>query len=629
MLSAPLAVILATAVAAPPAAAQPVAPYRLPKAAKEHTQDVADGQHAYSLQMGGTLDEFNTAEFLPTYSGCMRQEWKFQPNDYLVIENVGDTNVVNPRIVVNGRRNWYSADDILTSVLKPGMSDAEKAMAIFRFSSSHEVQCHENDRRPGPLYPDAATNPSRNDFKERANPVKAANFYYCSGCQFGATNFVILCRHAGFPARSVWMCPLEEFVSHCVGEVWYDGGWHLYDPERRSFYLAEDNRTVASYQQLHQKPSLASRTHDAGFASKGMKSHDRDYEKFYPPSVMPTEQWLSSMEITLRPGEKLIRRWDHIGKFRFGHNPRNRGNLPYRLANGKIVYRPRFDGDLFYRGIVSALNAANIRAEGDDWRIQSQAAGTPGIVIYKVTSCYPIVGGVVGGSFLRKTEGDVCRIAVSVHDSDWIEVWSAGATGKFEACVSIDRALDPGPTSAIYEYYVRFELMSETSAADAALLEAYIETDLQMATTSLPSLSIGTNEVSYTDQSPGARDVRITHGWHESSATQVPAPPTSPVSPPEGSPVDLSSLQTLVWKPATDPDGDPIAQYHIQVSPRRDMLHPVSPNFDLIIPGKNPEWQIPSGWLTKGRTYYWHVKAKDKWGSWSNWSPVWSFTIKD
>ena len=118
--------------------------------------------------------------------------------------------------------------------------------AIFRFSSSHEVQCHENNRRPGPLYPDAATNPSRNDFKERANPVKAANFYYCSGCQFGATNFVILCRHAGFPARSVWMCRLQEFVSHCVGEVWYDGGWHLYDPERRSFYLAEDNETVAT-----------------------------------------------------------------------------------------------------------------------------------------------------------------------------------------------------------------------------------------------------------------------------------------------------------------------------------------------------------------------------------------------
>ena len=623
MVSAPLAIVLATVISAPP-----VAPYRLPKAAEEYTQDAADGRHVYSLQMGGTLDEFNSAEFPPTYGGSMRREAKFQPNDYLVIENGGETDVVNPRIVINGRRDWYSADAILAGVLKLGMSDAEKAMAIFRFSASHEVQCHENDRRPGPLYPDAATHPSRNDFKERANPVKAANCYYCSGCQFGATNFVILCRHAGFPARSVWMCPLQEFVSHCVGEVWYDDGWHLFDPERRSFYLAEDNKTVASYERLHKNPSLVTRTHDAGFASQGMKSHDKDYEKFYPPSVMPTEQWLSSMDLTLRPGETLIRRWDHINKFRWGHNPRNRGNLPYRLANGKIVYRPRFDGGLFFRGIVSALNATSIRGDGGDWRIQPQATGTPGFVIYKVASCYPIVGGVVGGSFLRKTRGDVCGIGISVHDGDWVELWSADSTGRLEPYVAIDGALDAGPASAIYEYYVRFEFLSKTSPDDAALLKAYIETDVQTASTSLPSLSVGENRVSYTDESAGARHVRITHGWHESSATQVPAAPTSPVSPREGSSVDPSSLKTLAWKPAADPDGDPIAEYHVQVSPRRDMLHPVSPNFDLIIPGKKSEWKVPSGWLIQGQTYYWRVKAKDEWGAWSDWSPVWSFAIR-
>ena len=623
MVSAPLAIVLATVISAPP-----VAPYRLPKAAEEYTQDAADGRHVYSLQMGGTLDEFNSAEFPPTYGGSMRREAKFQPNDYLVIENGGETDVVNPRIVINGRRDWYSADAILAGVLKLGMSDAEKAMAIFRFSASHEVQCHENDRRPGPLYPDAATHPSRNDFKERANPVKAANFYYCSGCQFGATTFVILCRHAGFPARSVWMCPLQEFESHCVGEVWYDGGWHLFDPELRSFYLAEDNKTVASYERLHKNPSLVARTHDAGFASGGMKSHDKHYKDFYPPSVMPTEKWLSSMEITLRPGETLIRRWDHINKFRWGHNPRNRGNLPYRLANGKIVYRPRFDDDLFFRGIVSALNATNIRGDGPDWRIQPEAAGTPGFVIYKVASCYPIVGGILGGSFLRKTEGDVCGMGVSVHDGDWVEVWSADSTGGLEPHVALDRVLNAGPTSAIYEYYVRFELSSKTSPADTALLGAYIETDVQMASTSLPSLSVGENEVRYTDDSTAARHVRITHGWHENSATQVPAAATSPVSPAEGSAVDLSLLKTLAWKAAVDPDLDPIAEYHVQVCPRRDMLHPVSPNFDLIISGEKPEWAVPSGWLIQGQTYYWRVKAKDEWGAWSDWSPVWSFAIR-
>lgn len=92
-------------------------------------------------------DEFNTADYLDTYSHCKRLDSKFQPNEYLMIENVGRSNVMNPRFVINGRRNWYSVETILSSILSTDMTDAEKAMAIWNFSSSIEVQCHDNNRR--------------------------------------------------------------------------------------------------------------------------------------------------------------------------------------------------------------------------------------------------------------------------------------------------------------------------------------------------------------------------------------------------------------------------------------------------------------------------------------------------
>ncbi len=603
-------------------------PYVLEQAPREHVEEITDGTHAYEVALGGTLDGFNTLEYLDTYAACKRLQSKFEPNAYLLLENVGTTDVVGPRVVVEGRRDWYSVEAILAGVLEPGMSEAEKAIAVWAFTASHQVQCHENNRRVGPPYPDPASHPSRNEFGERADPVKAANCYYCSGCSLSAANFVVLCRAAGLAARAVWMCSPDEYATHCVGEARYDGDWHLFDPERRSFYLESDNRTIASYKTLHENPALAARTVDGGCASPGMKTHAPDYEKFYPPHAMPVEQWTSTMSMTLRPGEQFLWRWDHEGKFRCGENPRNRGNLPYGLANGKMVYRPRLAPSTFWRGIVSAHNVALARGEDGAMRIQPEAAGTPARVVYKVASPYPIVGGLVGGKFFRKGEADRCRVCVAVRDGDWIDVWSADARGETEAYTAVDDALDPRPNPAIRRYYVKIELEAQASPEDAAVLAIYLESDVQMAATSLASLGVGANRVVYRDANVGPRRVRLTHGWRESSATRPPLAPAGPVAPSNGGKAKPGSLEKLAWRAAVDPDGEPIADYHVRVSPRADMLHPVAPNLDRIIESATPEWRLPEGWLVPGQAYYWQVRAVDAWGAWSDWSNVWRFTLE-
>ena len=623
MSSFPLAAAVGLCLAASPA------PYVLEQAPREHVEEITAATHTYEVTLGGTLDGFNTAQYLDTYSACKRLQSKFEPNEYLVLENVGQSDVVGPRIVVNGRRDWYSVDSILAGVVKPGMTDAEKAMAIWAFTASHDVQCHENNRRVGPPYPDPESHPSRNEFRERADPVKAANCYYCSGCSLSAANFVVLCRQAGLAARAVWMCSLDQYATHCVGEVLYDGAWHLFDPERRSFYLEADNQTIASYRTLHENPALAARVIDGGCASPGMKTHAPDYEKYYPPHAMPVEQWTSTMSMTLRPGEKFIWRWDHQGKFRCGENPRNRGNLPYGLANGKLIYRPPLAPSTFWRGIVSSHNVVLAPANGGPARIHPEAPGSPARVIYKVKSPYPIVGGVVGGRFSRTSDRDACRIYVAVRDTDWIEVWSAAAPGEHEPYVAIDDVLDPQPNPAIYEYYVKLELQTHGSPGDACATGVYLETDVQMAVTSLASLAVGPNRVVYRDESKGPRQVRVTHGWRESSATRPPLAPAAPVVPTDGNKTEGPSPEKLAWQPAVDPDGDAIADYHVQVSPRADVLHAVSPNLDRLTSSANPEWPLPQGWLTEGRTYYWRVRAVDAWGAWSAWSDVWSFTVEE
>ena len=601
-------------------------------AVKERVEEVTKGQQNYQIKVGGTLDEFNTAQYIETYHNNMRLESKFQPNKYLIIENIGNTDIVNPRIIINGRRNWFSADDILAGIFKPGMSDAEKAMAIYAFLASHEVQAHENDRRPGPEVPEDDSNPSRNDFKERANPVKAVNFYYCGGCQYEASNLVILCRQAGLPARAVWLNKLNEYGSHCVAEVWYDNDWHLFDPDQRTFYRDSDNTNIASYLTLHENPSLVSRSHDGSFASKGLQDRSNQYKTIYPPHIMAVEKWLHTMAMKLRPGEKFIYNWDNINKYRCGDNQRNikpnrpEGLPPYQLANGKIIYQPRLaPTEVYQKGIVSELNLKSAGTGGQNVVLQPELAGFPAFVIYKVSSPYPIVGGIVGAKFSKKSAEDSGKIYISVHDSNWVEVYSAKEPGETEKRINIDNVLNPKPTLAIYNYYVKFELQAKDAPADVGMANLYIETDLQMAATSLPALSVGVNKISYSDQSQH-RSVCITHGWTESSATKSPTPPAEAVQPSDGSTISLAALTKLIWQAAKDADGS-ITDYHIQVSARPDMLLSVSGNFDRITLSPKTEWKIPQGWLIKGKTYYWRVRTRDDWGCWGDWSKIWKFKI--
>ena len=127
---------------------------------KQHAELVSSSNHQYCVHMGGTRDGFNTADYIETYGGATRYTPGFEPNRSVTIEIRGTSETRNPRLVVNNRRSWFSVEHILRSVISPGMSDFETVMAIFRFSSDIFLQAHDNDRRPGPLYPNEATNPS-------------------------------------------------------------------------------------------------------------------------------------------------------------------------------------------------------------------------------------------------------------------------------------------------------------------------------------------------------------------------------------------------------------------------------------------------------------------------------------
>jgi hypothetical protein len=233
--------------------------------------------------------------------------------------------------------------------------------------------------------------------------------------------------------------------------------------------------------------------------------------------------------------------------------------------------------------------------------------GKTGTVVWTVHSPYVLVGGRL------EVEGSGAKFSLSWDGKAWTD-----------AGPNLDKLFPPdGP--ARYEYRLRCEL-----DAGARLKRLGIVNDLQMAPLALPAMSVGENKFVYMDQSPGERKVRITHNWVERSAFRPPEAPSSPAFPEDGGEVDGTDL-VFRWLPAKDPDGERIADYHLELSDRPDMKWPLSTNFYKLISntpdrGKD-QYTLPHrGLFASDQKYYWHVRAKNEKGVWGPWSSIWSFT---
>ena len=134
----------------------------------------------------------------------------------------------------------------------------------------------------------------------------------------------------------------------------------------------------------------------------------------------------------------------------------------------------------------------------------------------------------------------------------------------------------------------------------------------------------------YTDQSAGERKVRLTHQWVERSASRPPAAPREPIFPPaEERPT--GPISSSSGRPAADPDGDAIADYHFELSDHADMKWPLSMSFAKLIsrtadagqarytlPEPRPAQSRPKILLAR----FAHRTTKGLWGPWSE---TWSF----
>ncbi len=571
-----LSSVLVLAACSPFAQAADLAPWGADRqpgdVARQHIEEIASGSSAYQVRQGGTMDGRNCRSPQDTWRSY-EQTW--ESNRCVRIENVGGTDVIDPWLA-NGRNGFRTLDEIVGAAVRPGMSDKEKAFALWW------QEIHFRYHFPG-------------DNDELCDPVKIFNVYGHNTCGNDSICLAGLWRRAGLKAAPC------RAVGHCISQVFYDGRWHVHDGDMHSIYLLRDNETVAGEQDVMRDHDLIKRTHTRGIMQPEDRAGDEHEASLYVfegavngERNCPTG---TSMDFTLRPGEALSWRWGHLTPVKCHGIP---PVCPDAIANGLWEYRPDLAQEAWRRG-ASSVDAIRSAPDG----LAAEAGGT-GSIVWCIACPYAIVGGNI------ELEGRGAKLELSWDGKAW-----QGIAG------SLDQAFAPGGP-ARYRYWLRCRL-----SGDARLAKLGIINDLQMAPLALPGMAIGDNAFTYTDKSPAERRVRITHTWVERSASLPPPAPPAPIVPADGAAVDGTDV-VFRWTPPMAPDGAAIVDYDFELSAYPDLRWPLSMNFARVTSrtdGGKAQYTVPSaGLLASERTYYWHVRAKSGKGVWGPWGATWSFT---
>jgi hypothetical protein len=118
-------------------------------APKQHKEEITKSKQPYTVVQGGTMDGRNCRSPLGcgmSREGAIEQTW--ESNRAVRMENVGDTDVVNPWLS-NGRNNLRTIEEIIAASTAPGMTDAEKCMGLWWNRIQHRYHWGSTAARKG------------------------------------------------------------------------------------------------------------------------------------------------------------------------------------------------------------------------------------------------------------------------------------------------------------------------------------------------------------------------------------------------------------------------------------------------------------------------------------------------
>lgn len=567
--------------------------------------DSATGMR-YDITLEGTLDRTNTV-YHPRYLGLhhLREQYRFEPNVCVVLANTGRTPIRQPRLVVNGTGMWLTVNDMLTELLGDEDDEREIALRLFGFFARTDVQSHNNYMRCGQLAPWRERAPDDPAFLFRVNPLQATSTFYASGCVTNACTLGIAFRAAGLATRVSYLAPAgTAFVQHhAVVEAHYDGGWHLFDPELRTYFFGADDRTIASLSEVLEDRSLLKRgTFLGGLAEDVDAAYwaNELYGASIPVATIPIDDTASDLVWSLRPGERLILRWSDERLYHYGVKADyDVPQPPWHLSNSthELALDLTDPESLNWVSAAENLHFSDRGFVAVDPTVESA-------VTIRMSSPFPAVR-------VRLTTGHApdadVQAALAANAAEWMPIPRSEAASSFAWPVPVDS----GPHRDVY-LRVRWR---ECDSGTADFVHVCL--DIQLSRQWLPALSLGTNHIELRHATRTSVSARIDHSWREIDVA-VPSTPT----------VSGAELADHGFRLAWCVNDDLAADFDTQVvvSEANALERPATPATEAIVRNGGATVDLPAlgiRWAVDRYAARCRVRAGDgPWSAWSSWVRV-------
>jgi len=551
------------------------------RVATEHRYsiEIRAGDWYYLVDKGGAVDFGNAATRL--YDDL---QLAALTDLSLEIENLGIQDLRDPKIVVNGQRDWWDNPGILREALAGADQPLERVLAVWDFLRLHRY--HDI-----PLF-------EIEGGKDLHAPAKLLASYGAGLCDDVARASVSLYADAvGKRARQGQKVLMRRMFGHMMSEFPLDGTPRFLDPDRGVFYLDRAASELVGGDAVRRDHDLARREHHFGPGPQPAQGGEQAASLFGADDrLVPARTERASLHLKLRPGESVTYLFTRTGEF------------PARSPDvtRKVAANARFRVDAA-RGTLPLL----VEAGADvDWLDQLPFAGTTRTALHlPIELPHPIAGGEVEAHFWLDAGGEA-EVALSRNGGAWTVLCELHDPGAQACRVELAQSLEVKAAPPKYSYRIRVALRQ------ARVTALRVDTTTLVSLFALPHLALGRNEVRYTDRSEGPRRVRVTHRWREVQAEVPPAP--RPISPPTEEPVAADQIN-FQWE-----DVAGASLYHFRLARGPHFRFPFRPSFDRYV-------ELPAltsstwGMFRPDEPYLWTVRARGADGVWGPWSEARAF----
>lgn len=406
----------------------------------------------------------------------------------LTIENTGNSSVVMPEVDVSGGAPVTNSIAVAAWLRAQSPGTARSlAETTWRYITAHMTAY--------------CSSGSQYDNQYGASSSWIMLHGYGFGCcTQSSAALTWLWHQAGLESRAAW------WTGHAVSEVYYDGDWHMYDPDHRVFYTTADGN-VANVAMVVADPSLVA----SGAGSNGLDPAGwtiAQMEALYRGAQVTYGEydlWYPEPTYSLDPGEILYLNSENIiadviylpvqGAWAVG---------PSAVTSETLVHPIDFSSSQWRSRIFNVVGMTVVANQLGTTLTNTSPAGA---VTLQKTWYGPAFDLQLDGVFYRKSTNDVISVTFSADGVNWSPPDSiAPPPGSFQhASLSLNRL-----ARGAYSLYVMVNVVGDPG--DIGISSLKLTTNFQASTKIVPALLPGTgNRLIYRDASPDSqtRSLRV------------------------------------------------------------------------------------------------------------------------